>query len=212
MSVRGVLLRVCKDKPPIISWFCRSPFAAVNPDPERLSSAPPAATPPAVQVNARRTASQEAWEAGNEGDADGESAFKPLSREEAADLRARLPKFSAWSLLTWQVTAGAVMVALWGLLTWQGDKAWSALFGVVSVVVPGAVMAWGTTRRSALEARTAVMAFMFWELIKIILVVAILVAVAVGFKSLSWPALLSTLVVTLKANWLALLRQGRIRK
>lgn len=104
------------------------------------------------------------------------------------------------------------MVVLWGLLSLQGDKTWSALFGAVSVVVPNALMAWGMTRRSAVDAGTPMLTFVVWELVKIILAVAILVAVVLGFKALSWAALLSTLVVTLKANWLALLRRGRIEK
>ncbi|PIM52186.1 ATP synthase subunit I [Roseateles chitinivorans] len=215
MGRRRSLLRVCKVRPPIIPWFCRSPLEAVNPDPARASDAPPAEPPRTVQPNqakARGAASQDRWDDGIEECADGESAFKPLTREQAQDLRARLPAMSAWSLLTWQAAAGAVMVALWGLLSLHADKTWSALFGAVSVVLPNALMAWGMTRRPAMGGGTAVLSFMVWELIKIILAVAILVAVAVGFSSLSWPALLSTLVVTLKANWLALLRRGRIRK
>lgn len=208
---RRGLLRVCKGKAPIISWFCRPHLAAVTPDPAR-ASAPQAATTPDVQVNAQRPAGQDPWDDRIDADADGEQAFKPLSREEAQDLRARQPAVSAWTLLSWQAVAGVAMVALWGLLSLRADKALSALFGAGAVVVPGALMAWGMTRRTAMNGGTAVLSFMVWELIKIILAVAILVAVAVGFSSLSWPAMLSTLVVTLKANWLALLRQGRIRK
>ena len=184
----------------------------MNPDPARASDAPPAEPPTRVPKDAGSAAGQGPWDDRIDGDADGEPAFKPLTREEAQDLRARLPVVSAWSLLTWQAAAGAAMVALWGLLSLQGDKTWSALFGAVSVVVPNALMAWGMTRRPAMGGGTAVLSFMVWELIKIILAVAILVAVAVGFSSLSWPAMLSTLVVTLKANWLALLRRGRFKK
>ncbi|WP_158218939.1 ATP synthase subunit I [Roseateles aquatilis] len=163
-------------------------------------------------MNAQRSAGQDPWDDRTEGDTGDEQAFKPLSREQAQDLRARLPKLSPWTLVGWQAAAGAAMVVLWGLLTWQGDKAWSALFGAGSVVVPNALMAWGMTRRSAMNGGTAMLSFMVWELIKIILATAILVAVVLGFPPLSWPALLSTLVVALKANWLALLRRGRIRK
>ena len=180
-------------------------------------------------MNNRGNASRDPWDDGIDGDAAAEPAFKPLTREEAQDLRARLPAMSVWSLLTWQAAAGAIMVALWGLLSFitnnvpnsgfvlgllslQADKTWSALFGAVSVVVPNALMAWGMTRQSARDAGTPMLTFAVWELVKIILAVAILVAVVVGYASLSWAALLSTLVVTLKANWLALLGRGRIRK
>lgn len=145
-------------------------------------------------------------------DADGEQAFKPLTAEEAAALRPTLTVLSPWLLVGWQALAGAGMVLLWGLWSQEGSKAWSALFGALSVVVPGALMAWGTTRRSAMNPGTAVLTFMVWELIKMLLAVVILVAVVLRYPALSWPALLSALVVCLKANWLALLRQGRIRK
>ena len=72
-------------------------------------------------------------------------------------------------------------------------------------------MAWGMTRRPALNAGTAVLSLMVWELIKISLTLAILVAVVWRVEYLSWPALLVTMVVCLKANWLALLRWGRIK-
>jgi ATP synthase protein I len=53
---------------------------------------------------------------------------------------------------------------------------------------------------------------MFWELIKILLVIAILVAVAKTASDLSWPALLLTMIVSLKVNWLVLLTRGRFKK
>ena len=49
--------------------------------------------------------------------------------------------------------------------------------------------------------------FMFWELMKIVLVIAMLVAVAKWAPGLSWPALLVTMVVCMKSGWLALLRR-----
>ncbi len=119
---------------------------------------------------------------------------------------------SPWALVGWQAAAGVAMVAAWGLLTLQGGPTGSALWGAVSVVVPNALMAWGMTRRSALAGGASVLSFMVWELIKIILAVAILVAVVLWYPALSWPALLSAMVVCLKANWLALLRRGRIEK
>lgn len=148
----------------------------------------------------------------NDEDSGGEPAFKPLTREEAQDLRARLPVVSPWSLVGWQALSGLVMVALWGAATLDSGKAVSALLGAGAVVVPGALMAFGMTRHSARQARTAVQAFVVWELIKILTAVAILVAAAVWVPALSWTAMLTTLVVCLKTNWLVLFRQGRIRK
>ena len=101
---------------------------------------------------------------------------------------------------------------LWWAVTRDGAQAWSALYGAIAVVLPNALMAWGVSRRPAMNAGTAVLSVMAWELIKILLVIAILVAVIKGVSDLSWPALLVTMIVSLKANWLVLLTRGRIKK
>jgi ATP synthase protein I len=51
--------------------------------------------------------------------------------------------------------------------------------------------------------------FMFWETLKIGVAVALLVIAAKVVPDLSWPALLITMVVCMKVNWLALLWRGR---
>jgi ATP synthase protein I len=51
-----------------------------------------------------------------------------------------------------------------------------------------------------------------WELIKIVLVVAMLVAAPVLISPLSWPALLVTLLLCMKVMGAALLWQGRRKK
>lgn len=173
--------------------------------PERASDRDagfPAGSPPRLRKE---------WEDTKPGDEDGEAAFKVLSREEAQALKAANPPLSPWRIVAWQALAGVVSVALWGFVTRQGGQAASALWGAVATVVPSALMAWGMTRRPALNAGTAVLSLMVWELIKISLTLAILVAVVWRVEYLSWPALLVTMVVCLKANWLALLRWGRIK-
>jgi ATP synthase protein I len=52
---------------------------------------------------------------------------------------------------------------------------------------------------------------MFWEMLKIGVAVAMLVIAARVVRELSWPALLATMVVCMKVNWLALLWQGRVK-
>jgi ATP synthase protein I len=111
-----------------------------------------------------------------------------------------------------QAVAGVLCAALWWLFTQEGGKAWSALYGAIAVVAPNALMAWGTTRRPVGHAGAALLSMMFWELIKILLVIAILVAVAMRASDLSWPALLLTMIVSLKVNWLVLLTRGRFKK
>jgi ATP synthase protein I len=73
-------------------------------------------------------------------------------------------------------------------------------------------MAWGVTRLFRGHPSAMVVGFMFWELIKIMLTVAILAAVAKWMPDLSWPALLVALVGCLKINWLALLWRGRKKR
>jgi ATP synthase protein I len=100
---------------------------------------------------------------------------------------------------------------LWWLFTQDMGAMRSALFGAIAVVVPSAVMAWGVARRPATQAGAALFSVMLWELIKILLVIAILVAVVKWVPDLRWAAMLSTLVVCLKVNWLVLLLRGRFK-
>ncbi|MDN3545009.1 ATP synthase subunit I [Kinneretia asaccharophila] len=164
------------------------------------------------ETRAGRLDAQPDWDDASQGDAADEVAFKALTREEAQALRARIPPLSPWRVVAAQAAAGVFCAALWWLFTQEGGKAWSALYGVIAVVVPNALMAWGTSRRPVGHAGAALLSLMFWELIKIVLVIAILVAVAMRASDLSWPALLLTMIVSLKVNWLALLMQGRIKK
>lgn len=138
-----------------------------------------------------------------------EAPFKTLTREEAEGLRAKLPQLSPWRVVAAQAVVGGVIALLWWLLTGQGVKAWSALCGVAAVVLPNALMAWGMTGLIRGLPGAAVLGFMFWELIKIMLSVAILAASAKWMPDLSWPAMLVALIGCLKVNGLALLLQSR---
>ncbi len=51
--------------------------------------------------------------------------------------------------------------------------------------------------------------FLFWEMLKIGVAIAMLVIATKVLPNLSWPALLIGLVVCIKVNWLALLWRGR---
>ena len=144
------------------------------------------------------------------GDAADEAAFKPLTREEAQALRAKHPAISPWRVVAAQAAAGVVCAVLWCLVA--PGSGWSALYGAIAVVVPNALMAWGMTRRPVNQVGAALLSMMFWESIKILLVIAILVAVVKTASGLDWRALLLTLIVCLKVNWLALLARGRFKK
>lgn len=134
--------------------------------------------------------------------------FKVLTPEEAQALRARLPTVSPWHVVGAQAVVGLLCAVLVWAVTQRSAAAWSALYGALTVVLPGALMARGVTRRTRSPA-AAVASFMFWELMKIVLAVAMLVAAAKWAPGLSWPALLVAMVVCMKLGWLALLRRRR---
>ncbi len=142
-------------------------------------------------------------------DAADERPFKPLTAEEAQQVRAGLASVSPWVVVLVQLIAGLVCVAI--AFAWSGEApvVWSALYGAMAVVVPNALMARGMTRRVT-GAVSAAAGFMFWEMMKIGVAVALLVIAARVVPDLSWPALLLTMVVCIKVNWFALLwRRGR---
>jgi ATP synthase protein I len=146
-----------------------------------------------------------AWE-----DDAGEAAEPPLrrlSREEARALAERDPSVSPWRVVAAQALAGVVCAAI--AMVWGGrDAAWSAAYGAAAVVLPNALLARGMTRRAG-NAMAAAAGFMFWEMLKIGVSIAMLVIAARVVPHLSWPVLLATMVVGMKVNWLALLWRGR---
>jgi len=103
----------------------------------------------------------------------------------------------------------AAMVA--GILTGQGASAWSAFYGCLAVVIPGALFARGLRSQfSSISAVTAGFGFFVWEAVKIGVSVAMLAAAPRLVADLDWLAMLIGLIVTLKVYWLALLvRQKR---
>lgn len=134
--------------------------------------------------------------------------FKRLTPEEARRVRAGIPQVSPWRVVAAQAVAGLVCWAVTWLLTRHSGAAWSALYGAAAVVVPGALLARGMTRgtRSPVAAAAG---FLFWEMLKIGVAVAMLVIAASVVPGLSWPALLITMVVCIKVNWVALLWRAR---
>jgi ATP synthase protein I len=139
--------------------------------------------------------------------------FKPLSAEEAQRLRERKPSISPWRVIAIQIAAGLlVALAAWGLSGKQ-SVGWSAGYGALAVVIPSAVFARGLTGRfSSLNAGTAVFGFFLWEMVKLVLSVAMLLAAPRLVVALSWPAMLVGLVVTMKAAWVAVMLAPKGRK
>ena len=138
---------------------------------------------------------------------DAELAQRPaLTADEARALRDRDPSVSVWQVLRWQgLTAVLVALATWGL-TQSAEAAWSAAYGGLAVVLPAALFARGLLSRVALASPGAAVAgFFVWEMVKIGLTLAMLVAAPKLVSGLSWPAMLVGLVVSMKVYWVALL-------
>lgn len=145
---------------------------------------------------------------GHDDDAADDPPFRTLSREEAQAIRERIPRVSPWRVVAAQAAAGLLCTVLAWALTQRGEVAVSALYGAVATVVPSALLARGMTKRS-LNAAHAALGFLFWEMVKIGVAVAMLVAAPRIVPQLSWPALLVAMLVCIKVNWLALLWRGR---
>ena len=134
-----------------------------------------------------------------------QDSFKLWSKEEAEALRRRYPPLSPWRVVAAQAVVGLVCSALVWALTQRSGAAWSALYGAAAVVLPSALLARGMTRDLAGNPGAAMFGFMFWEMVKIGVAVAMLVAASRVVQGLSWPALLVAMIVCAKVNWLALL-------
>lgn len=143
-------------------------------------------------------------------DDDQDSDFKPLTADEARQWREANPQISVWRILVMQVAVGClVAVAAWAL-TGRQSAGWSAGYGALAVLVPAALFARGVLRHKKIQDPSiAMLRFFGWEMVKIILTVAILVAAPRVVAGLSWLALMAGMVLTLKTYWIALLLQSR---
>jgi ATP synthase protein I len=136
---------------------------------------------------------------------DDDPPVRPLTAEEARSLRERFPSVSPWRVVAWQAVVGALVALVTWALTGRPEAAWSAAYGALAVVVPAIIFAKGLTSRFAsLNAGTAAVGFMVWEMIKIAASIALLAAAPKWVSPLVWPALLVGLVVTMKVYWVAL--------
>ena len=134
-----------------------------------------------------------------------EASFKPLTRMEAERIRAANPPASMMRVLGVQVLTSVVVACLARLLTGQDAMGWSALYGGLAVWVPAALFARGLQRQKATgHAGSALMGFFVWELVKIVLTVALLLAAPGLIPELNWLALLAGFVVTMKVYWVAM--------
>jgi ATP synthase protein I len=142
-----------------------------------------------------------------------EPPFKPLTADEARRLREENPPLSVWWVVAGQAAVGLVVALGAWAFTGRQNVGWSAGYGALAVVIPAAIFARGLTGRFAsLNAGTAAVGFMVWEMVKIAASFALLLLAPRLVTALSWPALLVGLVLTMKVYWVALAYKPRKRQ
>jgi ATP synthase protein I len=156
-----------------------------------------------VSLELPKTTSQQGSSAfAEEADAAVESDFKPLTAEQARLWRAAHSAVSPWRVVWLQALVGVAVTLLAWLLTGLSQVAWSVAYGALAVVIPAALFARGLLRQSG-AAGAALAGFFVWELAKIALTVAMLLAAPGLVPGLSWLALVAGFVVTMKVYWVA---------
>jgi len=162
-----------------------------------------------VRQTVERKPPHESWR--DEDDA-AAAASKPLTREQAQDLRTRQPSLSPWRVVGAQAALGGVLALLVVLITGRQEWAWSVLYGAATVVLPGALMARGmTSKLSSTSPGASAVSFMVWQFVKIGVSIAMLALAPTLVQSLSWPALLVGLVLCMKVYVLALLWRPAVK-
>jgi len=142
---------------------------------------------------------------------DEEDDFQPLTPEQAKAWRARHPPVSVWRIVWGQAIVAALVALLAWCLTGRASIGWSAGYGGLAVVVPAALFARGVARQQR-NAGVALATVVWWELVKIVLTIAMLAAAPKLVPQLQWLALLVGMIVTMKTYWIALVVQSGIRK
>ena len=141
-----------------------------------------------------------------------DEAFKPLTAQEAKALRKQNPPVSPWRVLVVQSLVGLVVALVVWWVVGKASAGWSAGYGALAVVIPGAVFARGmTSRLTSINPATAVAGVLVWEMVKITLTVAMLIAAPRWIEELSWLAMLVSMVVTMQVYWAALWLAPKIR-
>jgi ATP synthase protein I len=192
MSVRGVSGGVDHT-----GYFRIIPRFAVNVD---------VSTGVLVSERKQQLSARAAWD----DDEAADERYQRLTPSQAAAFRTRNPQVSPWRVIVAQAAVGGVVALLAWLLGGGREHAWSALYGAVTAVVPGALLARGmTSRLSSLSPAVSAVSVMVWETVKIGATVALLMAAPTLVRPLSWPALLAALAACMSVYWFALLWRGR---
>ena len=120
-------------------------------------------------------------------------------------VREQNPPVSPWLVVAGQAGVGVLAgLAAWAL-TGRHNVGGSAAYGAWAVAIPAAVFARGLTGRFAsINPMSAAAGFLVWEMVKVALTLAMLLAAPRLVAGLSWPALLVGLILAMKVYWVAL--------
>lgn len=137
--------------------------------------------------------------------------FKPLTADEARQWRQSNPSVSPWWVIKMQVLVACVIAVVAGWAFGQ-VVAVSAIYGAVAVIFPAMVLARGLRRQPTLKDSGATfLSFVVWEVVKVVLTVALLLAAPKLIPQLNWLALVAGFVVTMKVYWVAAWLQSKRR-
>jgi len=140
-----------------------------------------------------------------------DSDFKPLTAEQAQQLREANPEPSPWWVVVAQVVVGVLAAGIAWMWTGRPGAGMSALYGAMAVAIPAALFVRGAMRGSQAGSQSAAMQrFFVWELIKLGLTVAFLAAAPWVVGNLNWLALLAGVVAAIKMYWVALVVRPRL--
>jgi len=141
------------------------------------------------------------WDADRQDDDD----IVALSAEQARQWRKTHPVLSPWWVIGGQAVVGLILAMALLLLTGSASVAWSAGYGALAVLIPAAVLARGMRGRSvSANAMTSAAAALLWEVVKIALTIAMLVAAPKLVRGVNWLALLAGMFLALMMYWAAL--------
>ena len=134
-----------------------------------------------------------------------EEDFKPLTAAQAQIWRQSNPASSPWRVLGLQCVVVALLAISTGWVSGQFRLAASVFWGGLAVVIPAVVFvrALGRQMRKA-QPGSALLGLMVWELVKVLLTVALLLVAPIVISDLSWFALVAGFVATMKVYWLAM--------
>jgi len=144
-------------------------------------------------------------------DDDRDDSFQPLTPEQAQAWRARHPEVSVWPIVWGQAAMAALVAVLAWCVSGQASIGQSAAYGGLAVAVPAALFARAMTRQRY-NANAALAALLMWEIVKIAVTVAMLLAAPIVVPQLHWLALLIGMIATMKTYWIALFVQSSVRK